>query len=53
MKHVAMGLSLCVVLPLIALAAYAGDAQKGKHLAQIRCAVCDTSDRIFECFDPQ
>ena len=40
MKHVAMGLCLCVVLPLIASAAYAGDAQKGKYLAQIRCAVC-------------
>ena len=40
MKHFAMGLSLCVVLPLIASAAYAGDAQKGKYLAEIRCAVC-------------
>jgi hypothetical protein len=36
MKVLEMGLSLCVALPLMASAAYAGDAQKGKHLAQIQ-----------------
>jgi mono/diheme cytochrome c family protein len=40
MKVLEMGLSLCVALPLMVSAAYAGDAQKGKHLAQIQCAVC-------------
>jgi mono/diheme cytochrome c family protein len=41
MKLVTMGLSSCLVLPLITSAAYGGgDAQQGKRLAQIRCAVC-------------
>ena len=40
MKLAAMGLSLCVVLPLITSAARGGDAQQGKRLALMRCAVC-------------
>jgi mono/diheme cytochrome c family protein len=40
MKLAAMGLSLCVALPLISSMAYGSDAEKGKRLAQIRCAVC-------------
>jgi mono/diheme cytochrome c family protein len=37
----ATGLSLCIALPLITSVAYGGgDAQKGKRLAEIQCAVC-------------
>jgi mono/diheme cytochrome c family protein len=41
MKLVRIGLSSSLLLSLITSAAYGGgDAQQGKRLAQIRCAVC-------------
>ena len=41
MKLISMGLCSCLVLPLVTSAAYGGgDAQQGRRLAQIRCAVC-------------
>jgi hypothetical protein len=44
MKLVRIGLSSSLLLSLITSAAYGGgDAQQGKRLAQIRCAVCHSS----------
>jgi mono/diheme cytochrome c family protein len=41
MKLISMGLCSCLVLPLVTSAAHGGgDAQQGRRLAQIRCAVC-------------
>ena len=39
MKLAKIGLNVCLVLSLMT-SAYAGDAQRGKRLAEIRCAVC-------------
>jgi mono/diheme cytochrome c family protein len=40
MKAITKGLGVGLMLPFIASAAYGGDAQRGKRLAEIRCAVC-------------
>jgi mono/diheme cytochrome c family protein len=40
MKPVTRGLCIFLMLPFIASAAHGGDAQRGKRLAEIRCAVC-------------
>ena len=40
MKLSKVGFNLCVVLALMTSMAYGGDAQRGKRLAEIQCAVC-------------
>ena len=39
-KPITKGFCICLMLPFIATAAYGGDAQRGKRLAEIRCGVC-------------
>ena len=40
MNRNAPGFALCVGLTFMAAAAFAGDAERGKHIAQDRCAAC-------------
>jgi cytochrome c len=40
MKHNALAFTACVALFLMTAAAFAGDVERGRHIAQDRCAAC-------------
>ena len=40
MKQVRLGIGLCLALQLLASAAYGGDAERGKRMAQTVCSPC-------------
>jgi cytochrome c len=40
MKRNALGFTACVVLVFTTAVAFAGDVERGRHIAQDRCAAC-------------
>jgi mono/diheme cytochrome c family protein len=40
MRHNALSFATCLTLSLTTAVAYAGDVERGRHIAQDRCAAC-------------
>src|SRR5215470_8426818 len=40
MRHNALGFPTCLALSLMTAVAFAGDVERGRHIAQDRCAAC-------------